>query len=229
MKKNMSSILDTIKSIFVGKSDDNDPFAYHKNIPVNDDDGDDEEEEEEEDFEEEEEQPRRRWETEKEFADFVYGEARNFSKLCDDKPLEYGDFYFNMVSTVERDRGTRKPVKVWWLPRDHPYVEMIVEENLQYLEQYQQLRFPSFASYLSMVVYMDYVVEEAIKSCIIICKNNGLHVDYQQESPPPPPPPTLAEEEEEEEQQQQQVPMIRMKENVNNNTNNNNNNNKKDD
>lgn len=227
-----SAILSTIKAIFVGdeggSAEDHDPFAYHSKIPLKNGYSEEEEQEEDEEEDEEEEEVRSCWETEKEFAEYVYGEARNFSKRPEEEPLEPQDFYFNMVSTVERDRATRKPVKVWWLPRDHPYVEMIVEENMQYLHEYQQFRFPHFGSYLSMVLYMDYAIQEAIKSCIIICHNNQLHVV----TPPPPPQPEAAEEEEAPSPPPpplaaavvtQEVPMIRMDNSHNNN------NNKKDD
>jgi hypothetical protein len=175
-----TSFIKTLGNIFFGggnDKDDEDPFAYHANIPLNPNDEREDYDDDDDDEEEQQMVEKSRWENEKEFAEYVYKEARLFSKRTETELLQKCDFYFGMVSTDEKDRGTGRIVKVWWLPKNHPYAEMIVEENLKYLNDYDQLHFPNFAAYLNMVLYMDYVIEEAIHSCQLICWNNQLPVE----------------------------------------------------
>jgi hypothetical protein len=105
------------------------------------------------------------WDSQEEYAMYVF-------KRIGQSNVTKESFFFEMFSTYELDDDVK--VKVWWLHYYHPYACMIRTNNMDAIKATGSSKYHSFGHYLSTVIYMDDIIQEAVESTIALCNEYKL-------------------------------------------------------
>lgn len=125
------------------------------------------------------------WNTEDEFAAYVYSCVQS-ERQCD-IPYKH-DFYYDMFKSIEHDPYLDQDVHVYWLPKKHPYSMMIRESNIEHYAHFQQNKYPIFAQYMNVVAYNEQYIDQAVISCLEMCKRLDYKIEDIEYAAPSPPP-----------------------------------------
>lgn len=106
--------------------------------------------------------------TEDEFIDYALRQSNNGENL-----------FFDMFAVETVDSLTGKRVKVWWMPKQHPYVTMLRRANEDSVENTGRIKYMDFDVHRNIVAYQDYAVQVAVDY------TRSAIEKRQQQQPPP--------------------------------------------